>query len=368
MQKSDLKEFRILTTASMPSYKDKLGPQQLSDVVAYLASLRGPGRGAAGGRQGGPPPGAGAPQGGGRQGTPPPPPPLLDAEADTLDRGMHSLLEIIAKTAAPRRERARERATRTERAGEAARERACRGSPRGEAPRVPDYEKTLTTRAAVVIADSACHTGAGHLRPAPARGAGTSELVDLLRRLLQPSPQPADADRSEQRQAASDRVGVPGRLLAPEFRGHADRRRRRDVLHAADQRRRGGRRENRAGVLDLPPQPPCRHQAVLWIRESRRRRARRSGVLRDPRRTFNRARQADRARGLEKHGYAELRRRIFADDGAAHHQGQGGRRRRRRRVRHPRLGGGVRGDDREGSLAVQHRARTWRARPRRLAR
>ena len=71
VQKSDLKEFRILTTASMPSYKDKLGPQQLSDVVAYLASLRAAGRGAAGGRQGGPPPGAGAPQGGGRQGPPP---------------------------------------------------------------------------------------------------------------------------------------------------------------------------------------------------------------------------------------------------------------------------------------------------------
>ena len=40
VQKSDLKEFTILKTASMPSYKDKLGPQQLSDVVAYLASLR----------------------------------------------------------------------------------------------------------------------------------------------------------------------------------------------------------------------------------------------------------------------------------------------------------------------------------------
>jgi putative heme-binding domain-containing protein len=64
VQKTDLKEFTILKTASMPSYKDKLGPQQLADVVAYLASLRGPGRG-----------GAGAPQGGGRQGPPPPPPP-----------------------------------------------------------------------------------------------------------------------------------------------------------------------------------------------------------------------------------------------------------------------------------------------------
>ena len=71
VQKSDLKEFRILTQASMPSFKDKLDPQQLADVVAYLASLRGPGRGAGGGRQGGPPPGAGAPPAGGRQGPAP---------------------------------------------------------------------------------------------------------------------------------------------------------------------------------------------------------------------------------------------------------------------------------------------------------
>jgi putative heme-binding domain-containing protein len=71
VQKADLKEFNILKAASMPSFKDKLGPQQLADVVAYLASLRGPGRGAAGGRQGGPPPGAGAPAGGGRQGPAP---------------------------------------------------------------------------------------------------------------------------------------------------------------------------------------------------------------------------------------------------------------------------------------------------------
>jgi hypothetical protein len=72
VEKSDLKEFRILTTSAMPSYKDKLGPQQLADVVAYLASLRGPGRGAGGGggRPGGPPAGGGAPQPGGRQGGP----------------------------------------------------------------------------------------------------------------------------------------------------------------------------------------------------------------------------------------------------------------------------------------------------------
>jgi putative heme-binding domain-containing protein len=47
VQKSDLKEFTILKTASMPSFKDKLNPQQLAA------------------------PGAGAPPGGGRQGPPP---------------------------------------------------------------------------------------------------------------------------------------------------------------------------------------------------------------------------------------------------------------------------------------------------------
>jgi putative heme-binding domain-containing protein len=72
VQKADLKEFRIITAASMPSYKDKLNPQQLADVVAYLASLRaGRGAGAPGaGGRGAPPPG-GDGGGGGRQGQPP---------------------------------------------------------------------------------------------------------------------------------------------------------------------------------------------------------------------------------------------------------------------------------------------------------
>jgi putative heme-binding domain-containing protein len=42
--KSDLKELRILTVSPMPSYKGKLTPPQLADLVAYLASLQGPGR------------------------------------------------------------------------------------------------------------------------------------------------------------------------------------------------------------------------------------------------------------------------------------------------------------------------------------
>jgi putative heme-binding domain-containing protein len=39
--RSDLREFAVLDKSSMPSYKDKLSPQELADVVSYLASLRG---------------------------------------------------------------------------------------------------------------------------------------------------------------------------------------------------------------------------------------------------------------------------------------------------------------------------------------
>lgn len=39
--KSDLRDFRISTTASMPSYKKELEPAELADVMAYLLSLKG---------------------------------------------------------------------------------------------------------------------------------------------------------------------------------------------------------------------------------------------------------------------------------------------------------------------------------------
>ena len=77
VSKADVRSYEILTTSSMPSYKDKLSPQEIADVVAYLGSLRAAGRGGAGGRGGAPggggPPGAGVPVGGappvgGRQG------------------------------------------------------------------------------------------------------------------------------------------------------------------------------------------------------------------------------------------------------------------------------------------------------------
>jgi alcohol dehydrogenase (cytochrome c) len=39
--KSDLREFTILKTSPMPSYKDKLSAEERADVIAYLASLKG---------------------------------------------------------------------------------------------------------------------------------------------------------------------------------------------------------------------------------------------------------------------------------------------------------------------------------------
>jgi putative heme-binding domain-containing protein len=40
-QKSALREFGFVSTPPMPSYKGKLSPQELADVAAYLASLKG---------------------------------------------------------------------------------------------------------------------------------------------------------------------------------------------------------------------------------------------------------------------------------------------------------------------------------------
>ena len=40
-EKSGLREFTIVTTNPMPSYADKLSPQDLTDLVRYLSSLKG---------------------------------------------------------------------------------------------------------------------------------------------------------------------------------------------------------------------------------------------------------------------------------------------------------------------------------------
>lgn len=41
IERTDLKEFEVLTTSPMPSYRGTLAPQEITDVVAYLTSLRG---------------------------------------------------------------------------------------------------------------------------------------------------------------------------------------------------------------------------------------------------------------------------------------------------------------------------------------
>ena len=41
IQKSDLSVFEFIKTSPMPSYRDKLTPQELADVISYLISLKG---------------------------------------------------------------------------------------------------------------------------------------------------------------------------------------------------------------------------------------------------------------------------------------------------------------------------------------
>jgi hypothetical protein len=41
LMKADLREYKVFTTASMPSYKKELEPAELADVMAYLLSLKG---------------------------------------------------------------------------------------------------------------------------------------------------------------------------------------------------------------------------------------------------------------------------------------------------------------------------------------
>jgi len=41
LNKAELREYSVLKTTPMPSYKDKLNAQELADVEAYLLSLKG---------------------------------------------------------------------------------------------------------------------------------------------------------------------------------------------------------------------------------------------------------------------------------------------------------------------------------------
>jgi cytochrome c oxidase cbb3-type subunit 3 len=44
MQRSDLKEFAFIDKSPMPSYRGKLTPQEMTDLVSYLVSLQGDGQ------------------------------------------------------------------------------------------------------------------------------------------------------------------------------------------------------------------------------------------------------------------------------------------------------------------------------------
>ena len=41
LEKADLREYTVIKTSSMPSYKDKLNSQEIADIMAYLFSLKG---------------------------------------------------------------------------------------------------------------------------------------------------------------------------------------------------------------------------------------------------------------------------------------------------------------------------------------
>ena len=41
LTKADLREYTIVTTSPMPSFKDTLSAEELADVVSYLLSLKG---------------------------------------------------------------------------------------------------------------------------------------------------------------------------------------------------------------------------------------------------------------------------------------------------------------------------------------
>ena len=130
-------------------------------------------------------------------------------------------------------------------------------------------------------------------------------------------------------------VGAPGpgvRRLAVD----PARRRRHHVSDRAAERRDGGRREDRPGVLAVSLHACARRARLLRREQSRRRDSRRHAVHGHARRAPGRDRREERPAALEHRG-RRPEARLLDHAGAARRQGQGDRRRRRRRVRHPRL-------------------------------
>ncbi len=44
LMRADLKEFTFIDKSPMPSYRGKLSPQEMTDLVSYLVSLQGGGQ------------------------------------------------------------------------------------------------------------------------------------------------------------------------------------------------------------------------------------------------------------------------------------------------------------------------------------
>ena len=113
------------------------------------------------------------------------------------------------------------------------------------------------------------------------------------------------------------------------------------------------RRQDRRAALALQSQDGTDHDLLLRSQQSRRPGSRRSRLSRHA------GRQADRAECEDRRGRLEDRHRgsgarLQRDDGADRRQGQGPDRNQRRRIRHPRLREGLRCEDRQADLDLQH--------------
>ena len=135
---------------------------------------------------------------------------------------------------------------------------------------------------------------------------------------------------------------------------------------AAQRRARGGCKD-RPDLLDLQASRRAGLQGVLRRQQSRAGDPRRHAVHGHARRTPRRRQCPQRPSPLEREGRRACPR-ILRQPGAARREGQSDRRRWRRRIRSQGIHRGVRAGDGQGDLALQHGARSRRARLRDLER
>ena len=211
-----------------------------------------------------------------------------------------------------------------------------------------------------------CTGGPDIERPASQRRCRAAQLVDLLRHLLGSALQHAAPDRSGQREEPRDEVDAaePGLRTVG---GVAARGGRHHVPDPAAQRRARGGCKNRPDLLGLQASRRAGLQGVLRRQQSRPGDPRRHAVHGHARRTPRRRQCPQRPSPLEREGRRACPR-ILRQPGAARREGQSDRRRWWRRIRSQGIHRGVRAGNRQGDLALQHGARSRRARLRDLER